>query len=158
MASTTHLAQLAVRALDTWRADQSDVEHLLQASDAPDRPAVRLVSGVHSAAGVTDNQEHDMPQFIIERNVEGASKLEADQLADISAKSNEVVSSLGVPYKWATSYMAGVSYMRVKGHLFLPGGGQWTCPVVAIRTAQLWPGFLPISWLGASPPCRWWLG
>jgi hypothetical protein len=28
-------------------------------------------------------------------------------LKDISAKSNEVVAGLGVPYKWVTSYVAG---------------------------------------------------
>lgn len=48
-----------------------------------------------------------MPQFIIERNIEGASTLGADELADIATKSNEVVSGLGVPYKWITSYVAG---------------------------------------------------
>lgn len=48
-----------------------------------------------------------MPQFIIERNIEGASTLGADELADIAAKSNEVVAGLGVPYKWITSYVAG---------------------------------------------------
>jgi hypothetical protein len=48
-----------------------------------------------------------MPQFIIERNIPGASTLSADELADISAKSNEVVAGLGVPYRWVTSYVAG---------------------------------------------------
>lgn len=48
-----------------------------------------------------------MPQFIIERNIDGANTLSADELADIAAKSNEVVSGLGVPYKWITSYVAG---------------------------------------------------
>ncbi len=48
-----------------------------------------------------------MPQFIIERNVEGASSLTAEQLAGISAKSCEVVDGLGVPYTWITSYVAG---------------------------------------------------
>lgn len=48
-----------------------------------------------------------MPQFIIERNIPGASTLSADELADISAKSNDVVDSLGVPYRWVTSYVAG---------------------------------------------------
>jgi hypothetical protein len=48
-----------------------------------------------------------MPQFIIERNVDGASTLSADELADIAAKSNEVVAGLGVPYTWITTYVAG---------------------------------------------------
>lgn len=48
-----------------------------------------------------------MPQFIIERNIDGASTLAASELADIAAKSNEVVAGLGVPYRWITSYVAG---------------------------------------------------
>lgn len=48
-----------------------------------------------------------MPTFIIERNIEGASNLTTDELADIAAKSNEVVAGLGVPYTWITSYVAG---------------------------------------------------
>jgi hypothetical protein len=48
-----------------------------------------------------------MPQFIIERNIDGASNLSPDELADIAAKSNEVVAGLGVPYTWVTSYVAG---------------------------------------------------
>lgn len=48
-----------------------------------------------------------MTQFIIERNIEGASTLSADELRDIATKSNDVVSNLGVPYKWVHSYVAG---------------------------------------------------
>lgn len=48
-----------------------------------------------------------MPKFLIERNIPGASTLSAEQLKDISAKSNEVVAGLGVPYNWVTSYVAG---------------------------------------------------
>jgi hypothetical protein len=48
-----------------------------------------------------------MPQFIIERNIPGASTLSAEELADISSTSNRVVSELGVPYTWITSYVAG---------------------------------------------------
>lgn len=48
-----------------------------------------------------------MPTFVIERNIDGAYKLSADELRQISAKSNEVVAGLGVPYKWITSYVAG---------------------------------------------------
>jgi len=47
-----------------------------------------------------------MPTFIIEREIPGADKLTAAELKDISAKSNEVVAGLGVPYKWVTSYVA----------------------------------------------------
>jgi hypothetical protein len=48
-----------------------------------------------------------MPKFLIERNIPGASNLTPQQLKDISAKSNDVVASLGVPYNWETSYVAG---------------------------------------------------
>lgn len=48
-----------------------------------------------------------MTKFIIERNIDGASNLTAEELADISTKSNEVVANLGVPYRWVTSYVAG---------------------------------------------------
>ncbi|MFV2001879.1 MAG: DUF4242 domain-containing protein [Paracoccaceae bacterium] len=48
-----------------------------------------------------------MPRFIIERNIPGADTLSAQELHDISAKSNAVVAGLGEPYKWITSYVAG---------------------------------------------------
>ena len=48
-----------------------------------------------------------MPQFIIERNIPGADTLTGQELADIASKSNQVVSELGVPYTWVTSYVAG---------------------------------------------------
>lgn len=48
-----------------------------------------------------------MPTYVIERQIPGADKLSADELRQISAKSNGVVAGLGVPYKWVTSYVAG---------------------------------------------------
>jgi Protein of unknown function (DUF4242) len=48
-----------------------------------------------------------MPTFLIEREIPGASTLTREELADITATSNEVVSGLGVPYTWVTSYVAG---------------------------------------------------
>jgi hypothetical protein len=48
-----------------------------------------------------------MKRFLIEREIPGASELTAAQLANIAAKSNDVVASLGVPYRWVTSYVAG---------------------------------------------------
>lgn len=48
-----------------------------------------------------------MKQFIIERNVPGASKLSEAELQAISAKSCAVVNGLGKPYNWVTSYVAG---------------------------------------------------
>lgn len=46
-----------------------------------------------------------MPLYLIEREIPGAGKLTAQELKEISAKSNEVVARLGVPYKWITSYV-----------------------------------------------------
>ena len=48
-----------------------------------------------------------MKRFIIERNIPGASELTQEQLADISQTSNTAVASLGLPYTWVTSYVAG---------------------------------------------------
>ncbi len=48
-----------------------------------------------------------MPQFIVERNIPGASSLSSDELKDISAKSCDVIRDLGEPYRWITSYVAG---------------------------------------------------
>ena len=48
-----------------------------------------------------------MKRYVIEREIPGASELTEAELADIAAKSNEVVASLGVPYRWITSYVAG---------------------------------------------------
>lgn len=48
-----------------------------------------------------------MPQFIIERTVPGAGELNPDQLREIARTSNGVVESLGVPYRWLHSYVAG---------------------------------------------------
>lgn len=52
-------------------------------------------------------KENDMPKFLVERNIPGADMLTADELCDISAKSNSVVDGLGVPYVWHHSYVAG---------------------------------------------------
>ncbi|AKK26522.1 DUF4242 domain-containing protein [Mycobacterium sp. EPa45] len=48
-----------------------------------------------------------MTRFLIERTIPGASELSDTQLAEISGKSNTCVASLGVPYRWITSYVAG---------------------------------------------------
>ena len=47
-----------------------------------------------------------MKRFLIEREIPGASELSEVQLAG-SPKSNAVADSLGVPYRWITSYVAG---------------------------------------------------
>ena len=48
-----------------------------------------------------------MTRFVIEREIPGAENLTHDQLAEIAQTSNEAVASLGVPYTWVTSYVAG---------------------------------------------------
>jgi Protein of unknown function (DUF4242) len=48
-----------------------------------------------------------MKRFIIERNIPGASDLTPADLAEISRKSNTAMASLGVPYRWINSYVAG---------------------------------------------------
>ncbi|MDT5180461.1 MAG: hypothetical protein QOJ95_4659 [Mycobacterium sp.] len=48
-----------------------------------------------------------MKRYMIEREIPGASELTEAQLADIARTSNTVVDSLGVPYRWITSYVAG---------------------------------------------------
>ncbi len=54
-----------------------------------------------------------MAQFIIEREIPGASTLSSDELAAIATKSNEVVAGLGVPYTWLQSYVAGDKFYCV---------------------------------------------
>lgn len=48
-----------------------------------------------------------MKRFIIEREIPGASDLTTEQLAEIAKTSNAAVDSLGVPYNWVSSYVAG---------------------------------------------------
>jgi len=48
-----------------------------------------------------------MKRFMIEREIPGASELTEAQLAEISKTSNDAVASLGVPYNWVNSFVAG---------------------------------------------------
>ena len=48
-----------------------------------------------------------MQRFLIEREIDGASELTEAQLASIAETSNQAVASLGVPYTWVTTYVAG---------------------------------------------------
>ncbi|MFT4086011.1 MAG: DUF4242 domain-containing protein [Gordonia sp. (in: high G+C Gram-positive bacteria)] len=48
-----------------------------------------------------------MTRFVIEREIPDAGDLTEEQLAGIAATSNAAVASLGVPYTWITSYVAG---------------------------------------------------
>src|ERR1041384_4430630 len=51
--------------------------------------------------------EKPMKLYVIEREIPGAADLSQEELAAIAGKSNTVVESLGVPYRWITSYVAG---------------------------------------------------
>gem|GEM_PF-795867 len=53
----------------------------------------------------TEGARHD--RFLIEREIHGAEGLTQDDLAKIAQTSNDAVASLGVPYTWVTSYVAG---------------------------------------------------
>ena len=48
-----------------------------------------------------------MQRYLIEREIDGASDLTSEQLAEIARTSNEAVASLGVPYTWVTTYVVG---------------------------------------------------
>ena len=48
-----------------------------------------------------------MPRFLIEREIPNAKDLTPHELAAIARTSNDAVDSLGVPYTWVTSYVAG---------------------------------------------------
>ena len=48
-----------------------------------------------------------MARYIIERHIPGASTLIAEQLRDITERSNAAVADLGEPYTWHLSYVAG---------------------------------------------------
>jgi len=46
-----------------------------------------------------------MPKYVIERELPGAGNLTADELRDISKKSNQVIAALGPEIRWLTSYV-----------------------------------------------------
>ena len=48
-----------------------------------------------------------MKTFVIERQIPGASQLTDEELRGITATSNDAVESLGKPYAWLHSYVAG---------------------------------------------------
>ncbi|MGE2690392.1 DUF4242 domain-containing protein [Mycolicibacterium pulveris] len=48
-----------------------------------------------------------MRRFLIEREMPQAGAFTGAELAEISRKFNIAASSLGVPYRWITSYIAG---------------------------------------------------
>ena len=48
-----------------------------------------------------------MKKYLIEREIPGASELSQAELAQIARTSNGVVDTLGVPYTWHQSFVAG---------------------------------------------------
>jgi hypothetical protein len=48
-----------------------------------------------------------MKTFVIEREIPGASQLSEEDLRGITSTSNAAVDSLGKPYNWVHSYVAG---------------------------------------------------
>jgi hypothetical protein len=48
-----------------------------------------------------------MPRYLIQRYLPGASRLTDDEVGAIALTCQEAVESLGVPYTWVTSYVAG---------------------------------------------------
>lgn len=50
---------------------------------------------------------HDMPKYVIERQIPGAGQLSADQLKGISQTSCGVLSSMGPQIQWQQSYVTG---------------------------------------------------
>jgi hypothetical protein len=74
----------------------------------PGRRIVSFVECTSASAPITPQPGVTiMKRFIIEREIPGASELTPAQLADISKTSNAAVASLGVPYNWVNSYVAG---------------------------------------------------
>ena len=63
----------------------------------------------HSVAGIESKPilEDQMPTYIIEREIPGASRLNDTELRGITTKSNDVVAGLERPYTWRHSYVAG---------------------------------------------------
>jgi len=54
-----------------------------------------------------------MNTFIIERVVPGASQMSHADLVEVARTSNRAVASLGVPYEWVTTYVAGDKFYCV---------------------------------------------
>jgi hypothetical protein len=46
-----------------------------------------------------------MPKYVIERELPGAGSLTAEELRDISQKSNKVIGELGPEIRWLQSYV-----------------------------------------------------
>ena len=69
------------------------------------RPRVGVTRRQESPAHTERNKA--VKRFIIERNIEGAKDLSHEDLVQIARTSCAAVASLGVPYVWVNSYVAG---------------------------------------------------
>jgi hypothetical protein len=72
---------------------------------------MRRAAGDRSFVDATDQSPDwrsiDMKTFVIEREIPGAFKLTPEELRGITSTSNDAVASLGKPYEWLHSYVAG---------------------------------------------------
>lgn len=59
-----------------------------------------------AAAGIMAASAGELNQYVIERNIPGAGELTAEELREISAKSNAVLSELGDEIRWVQSYVS----------------------------------------------------
>jgi hypothetical protein len=87
------------------RRRPSRVEVVRQATSPTNTP--RPPADVPSNDIPPTERNNNMKRFMIEREIPGANKLTEADLAQISKTSNAVVESLGVPYNWVNSYVAG---------------------------------------------------
>jgi hypothetical protein len=63
------------------------------------------IVGSTSTRTKVQQQETDMPQFVIEREIPGAGRLSQDELRDVSEKSLAVLGELGPDIQWMHSYV-----------------------------------------------------
>jgi hypothetical protein len=54
---------------------------------------------------MVETRRGHMPKYVIERELPGAGKLSAQELHDISQKSNSVIEGLGPEICWLTSFV-----------------------------------------------------
>jgi hypothetical protein len=58
-----------------------------------------------SVVSTTPLKEAEMPKFVIERDIQGAGQLSADELHAISGKSNQVLAEMEGRAVWQQSYV-----------------------------------------------------
>jgi len=67
------------------------------------RHSTLIAALVLFACGAVQAQQ----RFVIEREIPGASKMNADQLRDAARQSNRVIKDMGKDIQWVQSYVAG---------------------------------------------------